>query len=119
MHCAEGISSPGDVPEDVARRTAQSLLTEIATRGCVPRSHQGMTLFLMALGPEDVGQARLGRLTPQAITMLRDLQHITGIAFQLKIEEQEVQSSSTSSEPLEETLVRCVGCGVRGARKVG
>jgi RNA 3'-terminal phosphate cyclase-like protein len=29
LHCAEGVSQPGVVPEDIALQTALSLLTEI------------------------------------------------------------------------------------------
>lgn len=89
LHCAENVSQPGDVPEDVALLAARALLSEMATRGCVPRSHQPMVLLLMALGPEDVGKARLGRLTPQAVLTLRDVRAFTGVTFQVKSEREE------------------------------
>lgn len=132
LHCAEAVSTPGRTPEDVALEAARSLLTEVATRGCVPRSHQPMLLLLMALGPEDVGRARIGRLTPQSIVMLRDLRQFLSVTFQIRTERQERAASSAAdgSEKddrgglsdvrfMEETLVSCIGSAIRGARKVG
>lgn len=127
LHCSECISKPGQTPEEVAVEAARTLLIEIATRGCVPRTHQSMTLLLMALGPQDVGKARLGQLTPQAITTLRDLRQFLGITFQLKSHRHEIaqveadveNESETGAGFVEEILVSCVGGAIRGARKVG
>ncbi|KAE8271522.1 hypothetical protein A4X09_0g803 [Tilletia walkeri] len=83
LHCAEGISRPGSVPEDVALKTARSLLSEITTRGCIDRAHQSHVLALMALGPQDVGKVRLGSLTPQGVQMMRDIREALGVTFKI------------------------------------
>lgn len=132
LHCSESVSKPGQTPEDVALEAARALLVEISTRGCVPRSHQPLFLLLMALGPQDVSKARLGALTPAAIHTLRDIKAFTGVTFKVKVERQEAKrkrSADDSDEEdeegeeeastLEETLVSCVGCAIRGSRKVG
>lgn len=123
LHCSECISKPGQTPEEVAVDAAKMLLTEIATRGCIPRTHQSMTLLLMALGPQDVGKARFGQLTPQAIVTLRDLRQFMGITFQLKSHRHELTRTLANEEAagdfVEEIVVSCIGGAIRGARKVG
>lgn len=127
LHCSECISKPGQTPEEVAIEAARMLLTEIATMGCVPRTHQSMALLLMALGPQDVGKARFGQLTPQAIVTLRDLRQFMGITFQLKSQRHEVTQTEADEDEeeevaasfVEEVVVSCVGGAIRGARKVG
>lgn len=122
LHCAETVSLPGRTPEDVALEATYSLLTEIATKGCVPRSHQSILLVLMALGPQDVGNARLGALTPQSIVTLRDLRDFLGVTFKVKVERTPAPQQQEEDEMgamVEETLVSCIGAAVRGARKVG
>lgn len=134
LHCAESVSKPGQTPEDVALEAARALLVEISTRGCVPRSHQPLMLLLMAMGPQDVAKVRLGALTPAAIHMLRDLKAVTGVTFKVKVEQQDAKRKRSANQdsddededpdealstPLEETLVSCVGCAIRGSRKVG
>jgi RNA 3'-terminal phosphate cyclase-like protein len=124
LQCAETVSLPGRTPEDVALEASYSLLTEIATKGCVPRSHQSLLLMLMALGPQDVGNARLGALTPQSIATLRDLRDFLGVTFKVKVErtqtlKHEDDDDAVSASVVDETLVSCIGAAVRGARKVG
>ncbi|KAK0538141.1 hypothetical protein OC842_001390 [Tilletia horrida] len=94
LHCVEGVSQPGSVPEDVALKTARSLLSEIATRGCIDRAHQSHVLALMALGPQDVGKVRLGTLTPQSVQMMRDIKEALGVTF--KIAEAPSNSGTTT-----------------------
>ena len=88
IHCAEALSQPGgaatSTPEDVAQLAARALLAEIATRGCIDRSHQAMVLLLMALGPEDVSKVRLGALTSNAVQMLRDIDVVLGVRFKIR-----------------------------------
>lgn len=126
LHCAETVSSPGRTPEEVALEASYSLLTEVATKGCVPRSHQSLALLLMALGPQDVGHARLGALTPHSILTLRDIRDFLGVIFKVKIVHSESHKRHDDGEEgdkalpdMEETLVSCIGAAVRGARKVG
>lgn len=131
LHCAEIVSSPGRTPEEVGLEASYSLLTEIATKGCIPRSHQSFLLLLMALGPQDVGHARLGALTPQSILTLRDLRDFLGVTFKIKVERnkailedfEEAEEGKEEQDAFEaivdETLVSCIGASIRGARKVG
>jgi len=123
------VSSAGRTPEEVALEASYSLLSEIATKGCVPRSHQPLLLVLMALGPQDVGHARLGSLTTQSILTLRDLKEFLGVTFKVKVdrselpvqedEEEEEDDTEETISYVEETLVSCIGASIRGARKVG
>ena len=74
----------------------------------------------MALGPQDVGNARLGALTPQSILTLRDIRDFLGVTFKIKVERKESHSEEVeSSTQVDETLVSCIGAAIRGARKVG
>ena len=106
LHAAEATSAPGRTPEDVGLEAARALLTEIAARGCVDRTHQPLVLLLMALGPEDVAKCRMSALTPAAIQTLRDIRDALGVVFKLRIIEDD------------EVLVTCVGVGFRGFRTV-
>lgn len=120
LHCAEVVSTPGRTPEDVAIEATHSLLTEIASKGCIPRSHQSLLFILMALGPQDVGNARVGALTPQSILTLRDIRDFLGVTFKVKIERSIVDSDKDEEQiTVDETLVSCIGAAIRGARKVG
>jgi RNA 3'-terminal phosphate cyclase-like protein len=63
LHCAEAVSQPGVVPEDIALQAARSLLNEIERGGCVDQKHQIFVLLLMVLGSEDVGRCRMAEPT--------------------------------------------------------
>ncbi|PWN40500.1 18S rRNA biogenesis protein [Ceraceosorus guamensis] len=143
LQCAEVLSTPGTPPEDVAEKASRSLLSEIASGGCVGRQHQAHALLLMACGPEDVSKIRLGALTPTAIQMLRDIKEFTSVVFKIAHAELaggsavgrpskaqgETGSDSEEEEELEEEdietariqpqelILTCVGVGIRGARK--
>lgn len=43
-----------------------------------------MALLLMVLGAEDVSRVRLGRLSPQAVALLRHIRDAFGICFKLE-----------------------------------
>lgn len=76
----------------------------------------------MALGPQDVGNARLGALTPQSIVTLRDLRDFLGVTFKVKVERTQIPRQDEDDDTevvVDETLVSCIGAAVRGARKVG
>ena len=63
LHCAEVVSQPGVIPEDIAVQAARSLLNEIESGGCVDRKHQILVLLMMVLGSEDVGRCRMAEPT--------------------------------------------------------
>ncbi|KDN45735.1 18S rRNA biogenesis protein [Tilletiaria anomala UBC 951] len=140
LHCAEALSNPSSseqslsTPEEVALSASRALLTEIASRGCIDRAHQAMVLLLMAVGPEDVSKVRMGRLTANAVQMLRDIQDTLGVRFKIKDADAEQGKKRAKSvvhaenaEPSEtkvevegdEVILSCFGVAVRGARKVG
>ncbi|CAG8511708.1 19173_t:CDS:2 [Gigaspora rosea] len=60
---AEQAANPGETPEDIGRRTAKLLLSEIRKGGCIGSPNQWLMLLFMVLSPEDVSKIRLGQLT--------------------------------------------------------
>lgn len=76
---AELMAAASDAPEDIGERAAQLLLQEICQRGCVDSRSQWLNLLMMALGPEDVSKLRVGKLTLDTITHLRDLKQMVGV----------------------------------------
>ncbi|CAG8486458.1 2357_t:CDS:2 [Paraglomus occultum] len=60
---SETAANPGDTPEDIGKRTAQLLLSEIRKGGCVDSISQWLVLLLMVLGPEDVSKVKIGKLS--------------------------------------------------------
>lgn len=82
---ADGCSGGGrETPEEVGERVAAQLLEEIARGGCCDGAHQPLALLLAALGPPAAAQLRLGRLTPPAVRLLRDLRDMGGPTFALQ-----------------------------------
>ncbi|CAG8498981.1 3433_t:CDS:2 [Dentiscutata erythropus] len=60
---AEQAANPGETPEDIGKRTAKLLLSEIRKGGCIGSPNQWLMLLFMVLSPEDVSKIRLGQLT--------------------------------------------------------
>ncbi|CAG8520387.1 5725_t:CDS:2 [Racocetra persica] len=60
---AEQAANPGETPEDVGKRTAKLLLSEIRKGGCIGSPNQWLVLLLMVLSSEDVSKIKLGQLT--------------------------------------------------------
>lgn len=85
---ASGNAEDQQVPEDIGAQGARLLLAEVAANGVVDSAHQGLLLFLAAMGPEEVVKIRLGRLTPHAILTLRHLQTFFGVTFNLTAEQE-------------------------------
>lgn len=85
IYSAESASKPTDpgLPEDLALSAAKMLLNEIAQRGCIDRAHQPLTLFLMALSPQDVAKCTMATPTANAIQMMRDLKEALGVSFKI------------------------------------
>jgi len=87
---AAGEAAAGDeaeTPEAVGARVTSALLAEIAAGGALDGSHQPLALFLAAVGPAAVSTLRLGRLTPAAVRLLRDLREVAGLTFNLTPDE--------------------------------
>jgi RNA 3'-terminal phosphate cyclase-like protein len=70
---AEHMSTPGDVPEDLGRKTAKLLYRQIKLGGCLDTSHQWLGLLMMVLSTEDVHSIVLGPLTGFTYVPSRDL----------------------------------------------
>ncbi len=88
-------------PEELGAAVTAALLEEISRGGCVDAAHQPLALLLAAVGPPEVAQLRLGRLTPAAVRLLRDVKEFTGLTFNLAADAQ------TGT-----VLATCVGLGI-------
>lgn len=148
IYSAEAASNPTEpgLPEDLAQTAARMLLTEIAQRGCVDRSHQPFSLLLMALSPQDVAKCTMARPTANAIQMMRDIKEALGVSFKItpaeesamgvpadaaeevdeqEEEEEEDEETTRRREVLqkiahpEQVAVSCVGINFGGFKKVG
>jgi RNA 3'-terminal phosphate cyclase-like protein len=101
----EATASVREAPEDVGQRAAKLLLEEISRAGCIDRHHQALTLFLMALGPDEVSSVRFGGFSPMASTVVDLLDQFFAVHPVMKDE-----ASSMPGGPMT-TLVRCLGSG--------
>lgn len=103
IYSAEAASKPQDpgLPEDLAQSAARLLLTEIAHRGCIDRSHQPLTLLLMALSPSDVAKCTMAAPTPNAVQMMRDIKDALGVSF--KISPADSSATNTTADESAET----------------
>ncbi|CAG8455460.1 7422_t:CDS:2 [Cetraspora pellucida] len=81
---AEQAANPGETPEDLGKRTAKLLLSEIRKGGCIGSPNQWLVLLLMVLSPEDVSKIRLGQLTAFTIQYLRDIRDFFDVTFKIK-----------------------------------
>ncbi len=93
--------APRQTPEELGRAVTAALLEEVSRGGCVDSAHQPLALLLCAVGPPQVAQLRLGRLTPAAVRLLRDLKEFCGLSFNLAAD------AKTGT-----VLATCVGLGV-------
>eukprot|EP01119_Soliformovum_irregulare_P015039 TRINITY_DN4185_c0_g1_i1.p1 TRINITY_DN4185_c0_g1~~TRINITY_DN4185_c0_g1_i1.p1 ORF type:complete len:377 (-),score=38.10 TRINITY_DN4185_c0_g1_i1:545-1675(-) len=103
---SECVAEGGSLPEELGRKAAYTLLSEVANRGCVDTSNQATVLLFMALGPASVSKVRLGRLSPYTIKFLRGLKDFFNIKFKL--------------EPDEDThtvMCTCVGIGFQNINR--
>lgn len=67
---------------------------------------QGLALLFCAIGPEELGEVRLGPLTPHAVRTLRHLKAFFGVTFNVRPE--------TASRTI---FLSCIGAGLRNASK--
>ncbi|KAG6832329.1 hypothetical protein H0H87_001970 [Tephrocybe sp. NHM501043] len=107
MHCAEAISKPGVVPEDIGLEAARALMAEVNLGGCVDRKHQIIILLMMVLGSEDVGRCRMSEPTPRTIQFLRDVKQVFGTSFKI------VPAEAGSNQ----LLYSCYGTGYINANR--
>eukprot|EP00457_Paulinella_chromatophora_P008402 gb/GEZN01008435.1/.p1 GENE.gb/GEZN01008435.1/~~gb/GEZN01008435.1/.p1 ORF type:complete len:445 (+),score=29.72 gb/GEZN01008435.1/:65-1336(+) len=75
--------SPGQLPEDVAKKCAAMLCEQLAQDACVDTVHQPTVLLLMVLCPEDVSKVRVGPLSDHTIQCLRLFRDLFGVTFQI------------------------------------
>lgn len=149
IYSAEAASKTQDpgLPEDLAQSAARMLLTEIAQRGCVDRSHQPLVLLLMALSPQDVAKCTMAVPTANAVQMMRDIKEALGVSFKIspadstamasnsngveeesEVEEEEEEEDEEMRKKKEvlqkianpdQFAVSCVGINFGGFKKVG
>jgi RNA 3'-terminal phosphate cyclase-like protein len=93
-----------EAPEDVGARCAHLLLDQILEGGCIDAHHQMLVLLLMALAPDEISVARLGRLTPSGISALVIMESFFGVTCAVKEEAQTDGPGLPRS-----TLVTCMG----------
>ena len=77
-----------ELPEELGRRSAVSLLREVHAGGCVDTHCQSFALLMMCLTPEDVSRLRLGPLGQYAVVSLRLYKEAFGVEFKLRVEEE-------------------------------
>lgn len=150
IYSAEAASKTQDpgLPEDLAQSAARLLLTEIAQRGCMDRSHQPLVLLLMALSPQDVAKCTMAAPTANAVQMMRDIKEALGVSFKISpadngavgtasniVDAEESEDDDEDEEEDEEVkrkkevlqkitnpdqfAVSCVGINFGGFKKVG
>ncbi|KAL3811562.1 hypothetical protein ACHAXA_009691 [Cyclostephanos tholiformis] len=118
-----------ELPEELGRRAAVSLLGEIRAGGCVDTHCQSFALLMMCLTPEDVSRLRLGPLSHYAVVSLRLYRYAFGVEFKLRVEEEgghgrsdedddddddDYDNDGARKNPSEKTVVcSCLGMGYR------
>jgi len=109
LYSADCVARPGELPEELGKRTARFLFEEVCRGGCVDTQHQALCLQLMVLCPEDVSKVRFGQLSPFTINYLRDLRDFFGVTFKI-----------TPEQETRTTFVSCLGVGFGNvSKKVG
>jgi RNA 3'-terminal phosphate cyclase-like protein len=81
---AEVMGGKDTTPEDLGVHAAKLLCSQIKIGGCVDASNQPILLMLMALTPEDVSHARVGKLSQYSIELLRLIYEMFGVKFKIK-----------------------------------
>ncbi|EST08066.1 RNA 3'-terminal phosphate cyclase, insert domain protein [Kalmanozyma brasiliensis GHG001] len=139
IHSAEAASKATDpgLPEDLAQSAARMLLEEIASSGCVDRSHQPLVLLLMALSPQDVAKCTMASPTANAVQMMRDLKEALGVSFKITpasdattalvdgAEDDDAEEEDEQKKMLQKLAnpelfaYSCVGVNFGGFKKVG
>ncbi|KAL7549785.1 hypothetical protein ACHAWF_015641 [Thalassiosira exigua] len=112
-----------ELPEDLGKRAATSLLREIHGGGCVDSGCQSFALFMMCLTPEDVSRIRLGPLSQYTIASLRLYKEAFGVEFKLRAEgggtggddddEDGFGSGQRQSRSQKTVVCSCLGIGYR------
>ncbi|KAJ5077726.1 RNA 3'-terminal phosphate cyclase-like protein [Anaeramoeba ignava] len=108
--CLYGIdcfAHSGEVAEDLGKKSAIKILTEISISSCVDSTHQWIMLLFMALCPQDVSQIKLGKLSPYTISWLRGIRQFLGVLFKIK----------TDPESQNSVFLSCVGSGLTNISK--
>lgn len=95
-------AQPDILPEDLGKMVAYLLLEEISKKGCCDSSHQSLMLLFMALCSEDVSKLRIGKLTQQTVTTLREIREFFGVTFKI-----------TPDSDTDTIIMTCVGSGFK------
>lgn len=91
------------LPEDLGERAALSMLDEIYAGGCVDSTNQSFVLLLMAMGAgENISAVKMGRITQQSISMLRNIKKFFSVQFKIEECHDDVYESDSSDEEKED-----------------
>lgn len=73
------------MPEDLGERCAQALLDEIFVGGVIDSCNQSSLLLLAAVSSGDgISQVKLGRVTEQSVSLLRNLKTFFNLQFRIE-----------------------------------
>lgn len=90
LKSADEMSAEED-PEDLGRRCAWRLLSEIDLDGVVDTSHQCLALHFLALSADTKpSRIRMAKLSPSAVHYLRHLRDFLGISFRFQNDDRSI-----------------------------
>ena len=95
-----------ELPEDLGKRGAYTLLEEIRRGGCIDTGSQSLAFLWMALTPEDVSRIRVGTLSQYSIETLRLIKQAFDVEFKV-----------TPDMETKTVLLSCLGTGYRNMAK--
>ncbi|KAK7678814.1 rRNA-processing endoribonuclease [Cerrena zonata] len=83
---AEGVGSPGSLPEDLGERVAYELLEELSKSVAIGRNQLQLCLAFMTIGKEDIGRLKVHKdqIDDNFIHILRDIKQVFGTEAFLK-----------------------------------
>ncbi|KAI1712470.1 RNA 3'-terminal phosphate cyclase domain-containing protein [Ditylenchus destructor] len=132
MSCPKGSKEDQVVAEDVGRRAAENLLSEIHRGGCMDSSAQILATTFMTLCEKDVSKFLFGPLPLYTVHALRNLSHFFDQKFKID-EVWKIKESRESDENVKEkkeilrelrtgsnekALMTCIGVGYFNINKV-
>ena len=89
------------MPEDLGERTAFGLLDEIFYGGCIDSTNQSLALLMLAMTNNDAASSlKIGRLTQQSISMLRNIKAFWNLEFKIDECQDEVYDDSSDDEQM-------------------
>lgn len=83
---AEGVGSPGSLPEELGEKVAYELLEELSNSSAIGRNQIKLALAYMTIGKEDVSRLKLhkNQVDEDLVYTLRDIKQVFGTEAYLK-----------------------------------